>query len=180
VPTDPEAIAREARDSALPWVRAAGRALDPSRPEVSPEEESMQRLLALKQVDLFSNLSLEQLDALHQATREAEYLPGEVIFREGEPGKELFLLLEGGVDIVKDHGGRDELVLSRLSAVDYFGEMAILVDEARSATAISTSHCRMLTLDGRSFKELILQIPEISFEIFRVLTARVRRAEARL
>ena len=140
----------------------------------------MQRLLALKQVDLFSNLSLEQLDALHQATREAEYVPGEVIFREGAPGKELFLLLEGSVDIVKGHGGRDELLLSRLSAVDYFGEMAILVDEPRSATAVAASHCRMLTLDGRSFKELILQIPEIAFEIFRVLTTRVRRAEQRL
>ena len=58
--------------------------------------------------------------------------------------------------------------------------MAILVDEARSATAVASSHCRMLTLDGRSFKELILQIPEISFEIFRVLTSRVRRAEERL
>ena len=78
-------IARQAMDSALPWVRAAGRALDPERRGISPEEEAMQRLLALKQVDLFSNLSLEQLDALHQATREAEYVPGEVIFREGAP-----------------------------------------------------------------------------------------------
>ena len=140
----------------------------------------MQRLLALKQVDLFANLGLEQLDAVHEATREAEYLPGEVIIREGERGEKLYLLLEGRVAIVKNHGTPNELQLATVSAVDYFGEMAILDNEPRSATVVALSHARLLTLDGASLKDLILHMPEISFEIFRVLTARVRSAEKRL
>ncbi len=140
----------------------------------------MQRLLALKQVELFGNLSLEQLDALLQATEGQEYLDGEIICREGERGDSLYLLIDGTVDIVKGHGTPEELRLARLEAVNYFGEMAILVDEPRSATAVAVGRCDLMTLGGTDLKELILQMPEISFEIFRVLTARVRSAESRL
>ena len=62
----------------------------------------------------------------------------------------------------------------------YFGEMAILDDAPRSATVVADTRCRVLTLDGASLKDLILQMPEISFVIFRVLTGRVRAADAKL
>ena len=137
----------------------------------------MQQILALKQVDLFNNLSFEQLEAILQASGDAEYLEGEVIFREGDPGDKLFLLLDGSVEVIKDHEGNAELKLQTLHAVNYFGEMAILTDEPRSATTVAASACRLITLDDAAFRELLLQIPEISFEIFRVLTRRVRDAE---
>jgi CRP-like cAMP-binding protein len=180
IPADAAGVIHVARRSEALWIRMGAEALQPEEGDPPPEEETMQRLLALKQVDLFANLSFEQLDAVHQAASEAQYVPNEVIFPEGEHGATLYLLLEGAVDIVKDRGTPDELRLARLTAVDYFGEMAILADEPRSAAAVAASHCRLLTLEGTGFKELILQIPEISFEIFRVLTARVRGAEARL
>ncbi len=56
-------------------------------PERRPQEETlMERLLALKEVPLFRNLSLDQLEAIHQIAKEVEYLPGEVILREGDRG----------------------------------------------------------------------------------------------
>jgi CRP-like cAMP-binding protein len=58
--------------------------------------------------------------------------------------------------------------------------MAILSDEPRSATAVVSKPARLLSLRGEPLKELILDMPEISFEIFRVLTARVKAAEGRL
>ncbi len=64
--------------------------------------------------------------------------------------------------------------------MSYFGEMAALGNENRLATVVASSPARMLCLDGVSLKELILQMPEIAFEIFGVLIARVRTAEARL
>jgi type IV pilus assembly protein PilB len=64
-----------------------------------------------------------------------------------------------------------------MEAVAYFGEMAALVDEPRSATVVARERSRLLALDGGSLKELIHQMPEIAFEIFRVLNARVRSAE---
>jgi HEAT repeat protein len=180
VPTTAEEVLAAAHRSEVPWIRMGARALDPQEGDCPPEEEIMERLLALKQVDLFANLGLEQLDAVHEATREAEYLPGEIVFREGERGEKLYLLLEGRVGVVKSHGTTNELQLATVSAVDYFGEMAILDNEPRSATVVALSHARLLTLDGASLKELILHMPEISFEIFRVLTARIRSAEKRL
>ena len=140
----------------------------------------MERLLALKQVPLFSHLSLEQLEAVQQITREVEYLANEAIVREGEPGGELYLLIEGEVRIFKNYGTPNERSLSTMCAVSYFGEMAALDDEPRSATVVAAERSRMLCLDGESLADLIRQMPEISFEIMRVLTARVRRAESRL
>ena len=140
----------------------------------------MERLLALKQVPLFSQLSLEQLEALQQISREVEYLANEVIVRENDPGGELFLLIEGKVRIFKDYGTLQEESLNSVRAISYFGEMAAIDHEPRSATVVAAERSRMLCLDGASLKDLIRQMPEISFEIMRILTARVRGAERRL
>ncbi len=56
--------------------------------------------------------------------------------------------------------------------------MAILTDEKRSATVVAKDHFRLLTLDGVAFRELVRQVPEISNEIFGVVTRRLRIAEA--
>ena len=180
VPEDPAEIAMAARGSRLRWVRAAARGLAPQEGDPPPEEKTMERLLALRQVDLLAHLSLEQLEAVAQLTEEAEYLPGELIVREDDPGDRLYLLLEGEVLVVKSHGTPQELELNTLRAVDYFGEMAVLADERRSATILAATPARLLSLDGESLRELIRGHPEISFSIFRVLTGRLRAAESRL
>jgi len=174
-----ELVTASLRDE-VGWIRLGARAIG-GVPGVAPaEEESMERLLALKQVPLFATLSLDQLEAIHQITRETTFLAGEVIMREGDPGGELYLLLEGTVRVWKNHGTARATPLSTLAAVTYFGEMAILDDEPRSATVIAVERARLLSLDGRSLKDLVHQMPEIAFEIFRVLTSRVRAAERRL
>ena len=58
--------------------------------------------------------------------------------------------------------------------------MAVLDGEPRSASIVASRHSRLLSLDGGSLRELVLQMPEISFEIFRVLATRVRVAESRM
>ena len=180
VPEDVGALLDEARRSELRWIRMGAMACAPLEGEPPPEEDKMERLLALKQVPLFENMSLEQLDALLQSTEEQDYLDGEIMCREGERGDSLFLLLEGTVDIIKSHGTSSQVRLNRLEAIDYFGEMASLVDAPRAATAIAVGPCSLLSLEGAALKELILQMPEISFEIFRVLTTRLKAAEERV
>jgi len=169
-----------AHRSELRWLRLAALAHDPVEGELPPEEESMERLLALKRVSLFSNLSLEQLEAVNQVTEEAEYLPGEIILREGEHGEMLYLLLEGSVEFFKDYGKPHQRELGQMHGVAYFGEMAILDNSERSATCVALDHARLLTLDGPSLKTLILQMPEMSFAIFPTLTERLRGAEDEL
>ena len=140
----------------------------------------MERLLTLKQIPLFKDLSLEQLEAVHQIAEEVEFLEGEVIMREGDRGDQLYLMIEGRVRVYLHYRERNERALNEQSAGTYFGEMAVLSGEKRTATVVASERCRMLSLDGDSLRELLSQMPEISFEIFKVLVARVRRAEQEL
>jgi len=137
----------------------------------------MERLLALKEIPLFHNLSLDQLEAVHQITREVEYLPGEVILKQGERGDELYLLIEGRVRIFTNYGQPNEDEKPEQRAVSSFGEMAVLHDGTRTATVVAADRSHLLRLDGNSLRELLTQMPEISFEMFRVLVERVRTAE---
>ncbi|MGH0028439.1 MAG: HEAT repeat domain-containing protein [Myxococcota bacterium] len=179
-PTDVAGILREAIHSESRWVRSGAAAVDPALGHNGLGTDVMERLLALKQVPLFANLTLDQLEAIHQLAHEVTFLPNEVVMREGEPGSELFLLLEGRLDVYLGWDTPEQSRLGEITAVDYVGEMAILDDAPRSATIVAVEHSRMLSLEGESLKDLILQMPEISFEIFRVLTTRVRTAERRL
>ena len=140
----------------------------------------MERLLALKRIPLFENLNLDQLEAVLRLARDAAYLSGEVIVREGDPGGELYLVLEGSAEAWLDYGGPDARQLSTMAAGSYFGEMAILDDAPRSATVVACEATRLLALDGESLKSLLREMPEIAFELIRVMTARVRAAERRL
>ena len=175
-PPDPSSVLDASQRSDVPWIRLAAAAL---RGELcgSDEMDAMERILALKQVPLFANLTLEQLEAVHQRTVESVFLPGEVIVRQGEAGGELYLLLDGVVEVFLNHGTPEQELRRVMEAVEYFGEMAALVDEPRSATVVAREQSRLLALDGGSLKELIHQMPEIAFEIFRALNARVRSAE---
>jgi HEAT repeat protein len=179
-PRTGEEVIEAALLSGSRWIGMAARSIRSLHGSNGREEKLMERLLALKQVPLFSQLSLEQLEALQQIAREVEYMANEVIIRENDPGGELFLLIEGKVRIFKDYGTLQEESLNSVTAISYFGEMAAIDDEPRSATVVASERSRMLCLDGMSLKDLIRQMPEISFQIMRVLTARVRRAERRL
>lgn len=140
----------------------------------------MERLVFLRGVALFSNLDLDQLEAVERIAREEPFVAGERIVREGDPGEHLYLVMEGEVTVWKGLEGGSPQRLNVLGPGSYFGEMSVLDHGPRSATVLASAASRLLILDGVRLQELILERPEIAFEIFRVLTARVRAAEARL
>jgi len=154
---------------------AAGKAGESQR-----RDDLMERLLMLRRVPLFAQMTLEQLEAINQLLQEEQYLQDEQVFREGDVGDELYILVDGEVRIMKGQGTPQELELKRMTSVDYFGEMAILDDEPRSAGVQVTKDARLLVLKGEQLKDLVLQMPEIAFEIFKVLTSRIRQADDRL
>lgn len=160
---------------AVAWLQGEG-----GDPSTRPKEEQVERLLVLRKVPLFAQMNLEQLVAIDQRLEEVEYLAGEVVFEEGQLGAELYILLEGAVKIVKALGQTQELLLTRLEGVNYFGEMAILDDEPRSASVVVERNSRLLVLKGEQLKDLVEQMPEMAFEIIKVLTARIRQADERL
>jgi HEAT repeat protein len=170
-------IVAEARQALNRWIRVAGAAHDDRAP---PVETNMERLLALRNVSLFSQMSLDQLEAVNGLMVESHFVTDEVIFWEGDPGRELYLITEGAVDIVKDHGTDRAVHLAQLDAGSCVGEIAVLDQSPRTATAVAAQDCTLLGLGGDRFKELIYDMPELAFAIFGVLTDHLRRSDERL
>jgi CRP-like cAMP-binding protein len=104
------------------------------------------------------------------------YLPGETIFREGEAGRLMYVLLEGAVDLkVKVEKG-EAVIKTVTTPNDFFGEMALLDDRPRSATAVAERRTRVLVIDGPAFESMILQNGKFALKIIKVLAERIRRS----
>jgi CRP-like cAMP-binding protein len=134
-------------------------------------------MLFLKRVSMFSGMSLEQIRVLTSHMEEQHFLPGEVIMYEGDFSQELYVLASGRVRTVKDYRGPHERTLALLTPGDFFGEMAIFESAPRSATVVAEEEAELLVLSPEKFKQTIYQKPEMAFEIFRELSARLRRRE---
>ncbi len=135
------------------------------------------KMLFLKRVSIFSGMTLEQIRVLTSHLDEQHFLPGEVILLEGDFSQELYILVSGQVRIVKDCGKAQERTLAVLGPGDFFGEMAIFESAPRSATAVAEEEAELLVLSPDKFKQTIYQKPDMAFEIFRELSARLRRRE---
>ena len=135
------------------------------------------KMLFLKRVSPFTGMTLEQIRVLTSHLEEQHFLPGEVIFYEGDFSQELYILVSGRVRIVKDYDGPHERTLTLLTQGDFFGDMAIFESAPRSATVVAEEEAEVLALSPEKFKQTIYQKPEMAFEIFRELSARLRRRE---
>jgi CRP-like cAMP-binding protein len=100
---------------------------------------------------------------------------GETVFRQGETGDAFFMVVQGSVRILR---GSHELAV--LGPREGFGEMAILDQETRSATAVAAEPTTLLKIDRDSFDRLIEQNPSVARGIYRMLTRRLRNTLAQL
>ena len=136
------------------------------------------RMLFLRRVSLFSSMTLEQLRVLSSHLEEQHFLAGEVIFQEGDFSQELYIVVMGRVGAVKDYRGARAHTVGIFEAGDFFGDMAIFEGAPRSATMVTEVEAELLVLSSDKFKQTIYQKPDMAFEIFRELSARLRQREA--
>lgn len=107
-----------------------------------------------------------------------EYAASEVIFEEGSTGRELFVVLDGQVDIVKiaDTG---RTVIASLGKGEFFGEMAVIDGSARSATAVAgTGGTRVMRINHARFVYLVSQQPAFALMVMDALSKRLRASNA--
>jgi CRP/FNR family cyclic AMP-dependent transcriptional regulator len=127
----------------------------------------------LRKIFLFQDLAEDEIQQVLSRTVRREFPAEAVIIQEGEPGDSLFIMAAGEVEITKqltlvlDEDTPKERVMIRLNAENgvYFGEMALLESETRSATVTASTNCALLELHQKDFLELIEQHPAMGVKL---------------
>jgi CRP-like cAMP-binding protein len=133
----------------------------------------MKELIALKRVPLFSTLTLEQLSSIDRLMVTRHYSRGESIFRKGDVGAELYVVLEGEIRIHVDHDGH-EVTLARLGPDKVVGEMSVFDDQPRSASAEASQDTTVRVLRRDRMQTIVHEHPEVLLEFVKNLSQRIR------
>jgi CRP/FNR family cyclic AMP-dependent transcriptional regulator len=130
----------------------------------------------LRTVPIFSELSDGDISSLAKLSSRRRYPKDTVVFFENEEGDSFFMILEGRIKVtILGDDGR-EVILSMLGAGDFFGEMALLDNEPRSATAIAVEETELLSLHRTDFQTVLTDNRSITNALIKILTGRLRRA----
>ena len=121
----------------------------------------------IKDVPLFAGCSKKELEQIAHIADEIDLPEGKALARQGAPGREFFVLLEGTVEVTRD--GR---FVDTMTDGDYFGEVALVSDEPRNATVTATSPVRALVVTDREFRMLLKESPEIEAKVNATLADR--------
>lgn len=130
---------------------------------------TVEKVLFLKSIDLFSQIPGEDLARVAQIAEEIDFEPKETVITEGELGDSMYLIVAGRVQVYKG----DKLIVE-LAERECVGEMAILDSEPRSATVKALTSVQALKIEREDFYDLINEKMEIAQGIIKVLTRRLR------
>ena len=127
-----------------------------------------QKIDLIRKVPLFARCSRHELKEIAMLADEIDLKEGKEMTRQGTPGREFFVLLEGKADVKKD--GRR---LNTLGPGDFFGEIALVSREPRTATVIATSPVRALVITDRSFRRLLDDAPRVQTKVMEAMAERL-------
>ena len=130
----------------------------------------------LRTVPIFSELTDGDISSLARLSSRRRFPKDTVVFFENEEGDFFFMILEGRIKVtILGDDGR-EVILSMLGPGDFFGEMALLDNEPRSATAIAVEESELLQLHRTDFQTVLTDNRSIQHALIKILTGRLRRA----
>src|SRR5438034_3045167 len=131
-------------------------------------------MVSLKTNKLFSGMLAAELSALEETARLQAYKTGRNIFEEGDPGDGLFVIVEGKVQITCVVGQNQRRVLSRLETGDFFGEMAVLDDQPRSATATAETDAQVYFIQRDDLLKILARSPGLAVSLVKEFSVRMR------
>lgn len=143
------------------------------------EEETVHTLL--QNIPLFDGLSQKELSAVESILHRREYDPGETLFRQGNPGVGMYVIQEGSIDILYEP---TDDTLAELTDGDFFGELALLNETPRSATAISRTNSILYGLFRPDLLDLVERDTSLGVQILlrmgQVLSERLIRTNEKV
>jgi CRP-like cAMP-binding protein len=122
----------------------------------------------IRQVPLFARCSKQDVKQIAQIADEIDLKEGTEMTREGSPGREFFVLLEGTAEV--ERGGEK---VNALGPGEFFGEIALISEEPRTATVRASSPVRALVVTARSFRRLLDETPEIKTSVMQAMADRL-------
>jgi CRP-like cAMP-binding protein len=139
---------------------------------------------ALASMNLFQGLTSEGLERIAAIAGEESHGLASFVFREGEMGDKLYLILEGKVRISRELPGMGEEALAVLGPGESFGEMSLIDDTPRSADARVHERCRLLVITREAFEDLLFVHKDLAYEILwnfvKTLSGRLREANDKM
>jgi CRP/FNR family transcriptional regulator, cyclic AMP receptor protein len=111
---------------------------------------------------------------LSQLFRNSEYFipfkAGDTVFKEGEPGDQMYVVIEGEVDIIVH-----DKVVETVGIENFLGEMALIDEQPRSATAVAKTDCTLAPINQNRFKFLVQQTPHFALHLMKGMVERLRK-----
>ena len=120
-------------------------------------------------VQLFAGCSKKELGEIASLADELDLREGRTIIREGERGREFFVIVDGTVSVTRK--GRK---VASLAGGDFVGEIALISDVPRTATVVTTSPARVLVVTDRDFRGLVQRMPNIAVKVLAAVAERLK------
>ena len=130
---------------------------------------TIQKILLLKRVDLFAEMTTRQLGHVAAVTQELVRPAGSIIFNQGDEGDALYVIVSGQVEVLRD-GERIKV----LGDADYFGELAVLTGAARNASIRALTDCLLLRLERNDFHQVLAGNFDAVLAVIRMICKRLQ------
>jgi CRP-like cAMP-binding protein len=126
----------------------------------------------LRNIPLFAKIEPSKLKLLAFTSQRLTFNPGDSLFKQGDSGDALYVIMEGDADVLVDTPG-GQITVATMGKNDFVGDIAVLCDVPRTATVTATSQLTTLRITKDLFFQLVCQFPQIAIEIMRGLAHRL-------
>ena len=134
----------------------------------------------LKSVSLFYDLSDKELGYISSRMITKNFETGSLIFMENSDGEKCFFVSEGSVKVTRLSKDGKEVILAMLNKGEFFGEMALLDGESRSANVIALEKTEVLTLNREDFLSVLEKYPQIAIQLLKEMAHRLRKSDRQI
>lgn len=136
----------------------------------------LDKIQVLRKEALFQGITFEDLITIARISTAVLVEPGTVMFKQGEPGDCLYVVVYGHVTIIIE-GAKGPVTVADLKSKGCFGEMSLLDEQPRSATILVSVPTLLLRIGKSDFRELLRRVPDLGLELLRILSSRIRRIQ---
>jgi LmbE family N-acetylglucosaminyl deacetylase len=138
-----------------------------------PEARILERCERIRGMPLLAFMDDDRLYEVARLMSERWWVDGEYLCRQGDPGGELYVVIEGAIEAIRDKEGGEEWTVFVAQEGDVVGELAVLTDMPRSASLRARGDVKVLVMRRDHFRELLREHPDLSDEVIRVLATRM-------